>query len=111
MWRTKSILYTFAAQKTLDDAKKVNMELHEYRRIAEHRAQNAERKVRELQAKLEGGRDSSELDILQQEMEDERAQHQKEIAERDFTTDQTRKKYQGSQHSTRYLQKCVLLSP
>jgi myosin protein heavy chain len=56
--------------------------------------------VRELEAKLEeGGRDSSDLSVLQQrlaeELEDERTQHQKDIDDRDFTADQTRKKYQG----------------
>jgi myosin protein heavy chain len=101
----KSISYTSAARRALDDAGKVQIELREYRRIAEHRAHNAERKVRELLAKLEGGRDSSELDIFQQEMEDERAHHQKEIAERDFTADQTRKKYQGRPYSMRCLAK------
>ena len=30
-----------------------------------------------------------------EEMEDERKHHQEELAERDFTADQTRKKYQG----------------
>ncbi|KAF8737443.1 hypothetical protein AX14_012835 [Amanita brunnescens Koide BX004] len=32
---------------------------------------------------------------LAEELDDERAQHQKDLAERDFTIDQTRKKYQG----------------
>jgi len=32
---------------------------------------------------------------LAEELEDEREQHQKDLAERDFTIDQTRKKYQG----------------
>ena len=51
-------------------------------------------------AKLdEDGRESADLGILQKqlaaELEDERDQHQKDLAERDFTIDQTRKKYQG----------------
>jgi hypothetical protein len=33
---------------------------------------------------------------LAEELEDEREQHQKDLAERDFTIDQTRKKYQGA---------------
>lgn len=32
---------------------------------------------------------------LTEEMEDERDQYQKDLAERDFTIDQTRKKYQS----------------
>ena len=49
----------------------------------------------------EDGRDMSELDLLRhrlaEELGDERKQHQKDLAERDFTADQTRKKYQGMQ--------------
>jgi myosin protein heavy chain len=30
-----------------------------------------------------------------EELEDERERHQKDLADRDFTIDQTRKKYQG----------------
>ena len=32
---------------------------------------------------------------LVEELEDERERHQKDLADRDFTIDQTRKKYQG----------------
>jgi myosin protein heavy chain len=54
-----------------------------------------------LRAKLdEDGRESADLGTLQKqlaaELEDEREQHQKDLAERDFTVDQTRKKYQGT---------------
>ena len=57
--------------------------------------------MQELERKLEEeGRESSDLELLRQrlaeEMEDERKQHQQDIAERDFAADQTRKKYQGT---------------
>jgi myosin protein heavy chain len=56
--------------------------------------------MKDMYAKLgEGPPGLIELNELRQrlaeELDDERAQHQKDLAERDFTTDQTRKKYQG----------------
>ncbi len=60
----------------------------------------AEERVKDLEAKLEEeGRESSDLELLQQrlaeEMHDERKQHQQDLADRDFAADQTRKKYQS----------------
>ena len=54
-----------------------------------------------MESKLEEeGREASDLAVfqkrLEEELEDEREQHQKDLAERDFTIDQTRKKYQGT---------------
>ena len=70
------------------------------RNTAEQRLQAAEKTIRDLEAKLdEEGRESSELDILRQrlsdELEDERKQQLKDLADRDFITDETRNKYQG----------------
>jgi len=70
------------------------------RNTAEQRLQAAEKTIRDLEAKLdEGGHESSELDILRQrlsdELEDERKQQLKDLADRNFITDQTRNKYQG----------------
>jgi myosin protein heavy chain len=53
-----------------------------------------------LEAKLdEEGRESYDQGTLHQrlyeELEDERKQHLKDLAHHDFTTDQTRKRYQG----------------
>ncbi len=58
-----------------------------------------EKKLRSMESKLEEeGREASDLAVIQkrleEELEDEREQHQKDLAERDFTIDQTRKKYQ-----------------
>jgi flagellar biosynthesis chaperone FliJ len=60
----------------------------------------SERKVKELEKELhKEGRESSETSLLSQrlaaELDDEREQHQKDLSERDFAMDQTRKKYQG----------------
>lgn len=63
--------------------------------------QSKRKRIRELEAELEKkeGRKTSETDVIRQrlseELEDEREQHQKDLSERDFTIDQTRKKYQG----------------
>jgi myosin protein heavy chain len=62
--------------------------------------QATEKKLRSMESKLEDeGREASDLAVIQkrleEELEDEREQHQKDLAERDFTIDQTRKKYQG----------------
>lgn len=62
--------------------------------------------MRSIESKLEEeGRESSDLAVIQkrleEELEDEREQHQKDLAERDFTIDQTRKKYQGMVITTR----------
>lgn len=88
-------------QRSLADVERAHNQIQEQKEFAEHRLQAAEQKLQQLRSKLEEeGRDSSELGALQQrlaeELEDERAQHQKDIAERDFATDQTRKKYQGT---------------
>jgi hypothetical protein len=61
-----------------------------------------------LRTKLyEDGRESADLGTIQKQLaadlEDEREQHQKDLAERDFTVDQTRKKYQGTRLSPRRL--------
>ncbi len=60
-----------------------------------------EKQLSQAQGKLDDDkRDFSEFEILrrrlQEEIEDERDQFQKDLAERDFTIDQMRKKYQGA---------------
>lgn len=82
------------------DAEKAHADASSERQANEQRAQAAEQRVHELERKLEEeGRESSDLELLRQrlaeEMEDERKQHQQDIAEREFAADQTRKKYQG----------------
>jgi myosin heavy chain 9/10/11/14 len=62
--------------------------------------QAANQRIRTLEVEMDKeGRESSEMALLRQrlaeELEDEREQHQKDLEERDFTIDQTRKKYQG----------------
>lgn len=88
------------ARRTLVDVEKLQTEAVAERQITHDRLRAAELRLRELDAKLdEEGRESSETTVLRQrlaeELEDEREQHQKDLAERDFTIDQTRKKYQA----------------
>jgi len=71
------------------------------RDAAEDRLNAAEAQIRELEARLEEeSREFTDMGVLRrriaEEMDDERKQYQKELAERDFTADQTRKKYQGT---------------
>lgn len=88
------------ARRTLVETENAHSENATARKAVEDRLKVAEQRLQELEAKLdEEGRESSEVAISQQrlseELEDERQQHQKDLAERDFTADQTRKKYQG----------------
>ncbi len=84
----------------MTDTGKVQSTLVAERDTAEDRLKGAEVAMRELELRLEeGSREFTDMGVLRQriseEMEDERKQYQKDLAERDFTADQTRKKYQG----------------
>ncbi|KAL6303713.1 nonmuscle myosin heavy chain b [Sparassis latifolia] len=88
------------ARRALDDAEKGMSEAVAEARAVTERLQATEDHARDLEAKLDAeGLESSDLELLRQrlaeEMEDERKQHQQDLAERDFTADQTRKKYQA----------------
>ncbi|KAH9942698.1 myosin tail-domain-containing protein [Amylocystis lapponica] len=98
--RVKTARAESYTRRALADAEKAQMDAVAERKAIEGRMQIAEERVRDLEAKLdEEGRDSSDMELLRQrlseEMEDERKQHQEDLAERDFTADQTRKKYQA----------------
>lgn len=85
----------------MTDSGKVRTALNAERDAAINSLKAAETRIHELEARLEEeGREFSDMGVLRQriseEMEDERKQYQKELAERDFTADQTRKKYQGT---------------
>ncbi|TFY78541.1 hypothetical protein EWM64_g5472 [Hericium alpestre] len=87
-------------RRSLADASKAQADLAAERDAAERRLKEAEARIQELEAHMdEESRESSDLEVLRQrlseEMEDERKQYQKDLAERDFTADQTRKKYQA----------------
>lgn len=88
------------ARRSLAELEKSYSDAIAERKAVEGRLQSAEERVRELEARLEDeGRESYDLDLLRQrlaeEMEEERKQYQKDLADRDFATDQTRKKYQA----------------
>jgi myosin protein heavy chain len=84
----------------MTDTGKAQSSLVADRDAAEDRLKAAEVKIHELEARLEeGSREFTDMGVLRQriseEMADERKQYQKDLAEREFTADQTRKKYQG----------------
>ncbi|KAH9992006.1 nonmuscle myosin heavy chain b [Russula compacta] len=87
-------------QQSITDAGKAQTTLAAERDAAENRLTAAEVKIQELEARLEEeSREFTDMGVLRQriaeEMDDERKQYQKDLAERDFTADQTRKKYQA----------------
>lgn len=91
---------TFTVRRTLADLEKQHEALAADRKKLQERLKEQERQLRDLKSKLsDGGKDNSESDMLRQhlveELEDTRERHQKDLADRDFTIDQTRKKYQA----------------
>jgi len=87
-------------RRALSDLEKAHGDLLAEKTVLEEHFQDTQRRLRELEVQIEAeDRESSELGIhrhrLVQQLQDERQQHQKDLAERDFTSDQTRKKYQG----------------
>ncbi|KAG6914825.1 hypothetical protein DXG01_015126 [Tephrocybe rancida] len=90
------------ARRTLVETEKLQFENATARKLAEDRLKAAEARLQDMEAKLEEeGQESSDVAVarkrLQDELDDEREQHQKDLAERDFAADQTRKKYQELQ--------------
>jgi myosin heavy chain 9/10/11/14 len=84
----------------MSDTGKAQSTLIAEKDAAEDRLEAAGVKIHELEARLEeGSREFTDMGVLRQriseEMADERKQYQKDLAEREFTADQTRKKYQG----------------
>lgn len=70
------------------------------RKTADMRSREYEQRARNLEARLEqASHSNSDVEIfrrrLTEQMEEERDQYQKDLAERDFSLDQTRKKYQS----------------
>jgi hypothetical protein len=89
------------ARQSIADTGKAQKALVAERDAAVNQLQFAEAKIQELETRLEqDSRESSDMGALRQriseEMDDERKQYQKDLADRDFTADQTRKKYQGT---------------
>ncbi|KAI9438540.1 myosin II heavy chain [Lactarius indigo] len=88
------------SRKSMADASKAQKALVAERDAAMNKLQFAEAKIQELETRLEDeSRESSDMGVLRQriseEMDDERKQYQKDLAERDFTANQTRNKYQA----------------
>ncbi|CAL1710675.1 unnamed protein product [Somion occarium] len=98
--KAKAIRAEQFARRALADLEKSHADIVAERKSSSERLKVTEERVRDLEAKLEEeGRESSDLELLRQrlaeKMEDERKQHQQDLAERDFAAEQTRKKYQA----------------
>ncbi|CAE6451317.1 unnamed protein product [Rhizoctonia solani] len=88
------------ARRALSENEKILQEANSERLAIETALERAEQHIHDLEAKLEDeNREVSNMELLQQRlaeaMEDERDQYQKDLQERDFAIDQTRKKYQA----------------
>jgi myosin protein heavy chain len=98
--RTKAMRAEVTARQALAEAEKAQAEAVGERKAAEERLALVEQQLRDLEAKFDDeGRDFADMDAfrrrLTDEMVEERNQYQRDLAERDFTFDQTRKKYQA----------------
>lgn len=90
----------FVVRRKLDETEKVAQDAIAERNAIEQGLREAQQRIQELESRLdEESRESSDMGVLRQrlseEMEDERKQYQKDLADRDFSADQTRKKYFG----------------
>ncbi|KAI6130938.1 P-loop containing nucleoside triphosphate hydrolase protein [Pisolithus croceorrhizus] len=88
------------SRRTYTDLEKAYNDLTAEKKATEEKLHTTERKLRELEHVIEEEeRESSELGIhrhrLVHQLQEEREQHKKDVAEREFASDQTRKKYQA----------------
>ncbi|KAI6129290.1 P-loop containing nucleoside triphosphate hydrolase protein [Pisolithus croceorrhizus] len=88
------------SRRTYTDLEKAHNDLTAEKKVIEEKLRTTERKLRELEHVIEEEeRESSELGIhrhrLVHQLQEEREQHKKDVAEREFASDQTRKKYQA----------------
>lgn len=92
------VLSEFAVRRKLGEVEKATADAIAERNAVELSLRDAQQRIQELESRLdEESRESSDIELLRQrlaeEMEDERKQYQKDLADRDFSADQTRKKY------------------
>lgn len=101
--KAKAVRAEQVTRRTLAELEKAHADIVKERHALEERLRASETRIRDLENRLEEeGRETADLDVLRQrlaeEMEAERKQYQQDLAERDFTADQTRKKYQTELH-------------
>lgn len=94
-----------SARKAVEEAERAHAATAADLKASEEQLRKTEERLNQLQVKLDkGSRELGDFEHLRrrllEEMEDERDQHQKDLNERDFTIDQTRKKYQGERFSS-----------
>lgn len=88
------------ARHALSDLEKLHGDFVAEKKTIEDELQVTKRRLREVEHVIDDEeRESSKLGIqrhrIVQQLQDERELHSKDLAERDFASDQTRKKYQG----------------
>ncbi|KAF6744008.1 myosin II heavy chain [Ephemerocybe angulata] len=87
--RAKAARGEAAARRALSDLEKQHEELAADRKKLQDRLRDYDKQIRDLKGKLsDGGRETSETDLLRQHLS---KRHQKDLTDRDFTIDQTRK--------------------
>ncbi|KAK0188801.1 hypothetical protein F5146DRAFT_680611 [Armillaria mellea] len=98
--RAKAARAEAFVRRSLGELQKANADTLAQHQALQERLKASEHRAQELQARLDDeGHGSSDLVVINQrlveELEDEKARHQKDLEESDFTGDQTRKKYQA----------------
>lgn len=85
-------------RRSLTELEKTHAETVSQHKVLQERVKASETRLKELQARLDDD-SSSDLIVINQrlveELEDEKSRHQKDLEQGDFSSDQTRKKYQA----------------
>ena len=91
-------------KRSLADTEKAQEEAKHDRKSLKEQLRNAEKTIQSLQSKQQNDAEMSNLEHmysqLVEELDDERKQHEKDINDANFASEQTRNKYQGKIYST-----------
>ncbi|KAL0576478.1 class II myosin [Marasmius crinis-equi] len=98
--RAKAARAEASVRRTVSELEKAQSDAIAKHKSVEEKLRAAQARIQQLERKLDDGdHESSDLVILNQrlaeELEDEKKQHEKDMEESAFTSDQTRKKYQA----------------
>jgi exopolysaccharide biosynthesis protein len=94
-------------KRSLADMEKAQEEAKQDRKSLKEQLRNTEKTVQSLQSKQQNDAEISKIEHmysqLVEELDDERKQHEKDINDANFASEQTRNKYQGKIYSTRLI--------
>lgn len=98
--------FNYTVRQALADSEKAQAQAASDRKAAEARVATLEQQLQELEASIDDhSRGYADAELLNhrlaEEMEAERDQYQKDLSDRDFAIDQTRKKYQSERNAVR----------